>query len=510
MAVGDTSPDTPAAIASPIGQRAARGMAWLLFQTFATRVVSLGSQIVLATLLLEEDFGTWALAFSAYNIALIVQQGGLAEVLTRRHAEFNRLANAATWFSMALSITAAAGLVAAGWALELAYHKPGVLALCAVLAPSLLFMAPMKIADTRLRIQMRFRFVAVANTVVMIALMGSTCALAWWGWGAMSFALARPLSELLHLLLFQAAARTPLRPNPQFGLWRDLFADNSLVLASKAVLTVMQQADRLVLGAFASAATLGVYFFAYQLTFQSMQLFTGNLVSVLLPALSKLNSEPKRMLAGFNRACRLLAVVSVPVAFLQAVAAEPAIRLVFPDRWTASIPIIQILSVGIGFRVVGSPAGSLMYAAGRYRAMLVLHTVYTAVFFLMLVVGAIAGGLLGLSIAASLFFGLLGPVHMYVAIRPLGGTAADVFRVYAVPVATGAAGAAAAWATARMIPPHTPWREVVQLAAIGLVGLGVAAGLTALLAPANLRELADVALKVVRRTPAKAAVPTTG
>ena len=74
------------------------------------------------------------------------------------------------------------------------------------------------------------------------------------------------------------------------------------------------------------------------------------------------------------------------------------------------------------------------------------------------------------AIAASVYFVIVGPVHMYIVIRPAGGRWRDVWYVYALPLAMSAVVIGAVTAAAGLIP-DIPGRDVVRLMAI--VGGGV-------------------------------------
>ena len=69
---------------SSLADRTSRGAAWMTVQTILTKVLSLGSQLILARLLLEEDFGLYGLALTVYSFAAMIHQAGIQEVLIHR------------------------------------------------------------------------------------------------------------------------------------------------------------------------------------------------------------------------------------------------------------------------------------------------------------------------------------------------------------------------------------------------------------------------------------------
>jgi O-antigen/teichoic acid export membrane protein len=121
-------------VADPVGARVASGLAWMLAQTIGSKVVGFFGQIVLAWLLVPEEFGVVSLALVIMSFAGIVQQSGVREVLIRRHAQFGRWQNSAFWLSIASGLTALAVMVAAAPIAEVVFAAPGLAGLAIVLS----------------------------------------------------------------------------------------------------------------------------------------------------------------------------------------------------------------------------------------------------------------------------------------------------------------------------------------------------------------------------------------
>ena len=64
-----------------LGRSALIGTSWLLVQNIGTRVISFGSQIVLAKLLAPSDFGNIGLALTVTTVASVIANFGVDDVL---------------------------------------------------------------------------------------------------------------------------------------------------------------------------------------------------------------------------------------------------------------------------------------------------------------------------------------------------------------------------------------------------------------------------------------------
>lgn len=470
-----------------MGDHAARGFVWLAGQTVLLRVITLVGQLVLAYYLTKEQFGDVGLALTVHAFATILQQGGINEILVQRQARLSRWSNPAFWMSLMLGLVSG-GLVAASAPLAATiYNDPDVVPLLCVLAISMVPAALIMVPEAKLSAELRFRTLATVGLLSTTAQLGMSVVLAMLDFGAMSMVLPRPIVLTIQWIVIMILAKPRIVWRIQARRWRYLVSDNITLVIGKLCLTTTHQGDKIILGLFTTDRVVGLYYFAFNLSMQTMALATQSLTSVLFPVLSKLE-DPVRQTKGFIQAARVLAVAGVPLCLLQAGVADPLVRAVFHPRWLDSIPILQLLSLGMALRLVGSPAGTLMYAQGRFRTVLILNTCYAVAFLSAVTVGAIVADGVGVAVGASIYFGILGPVHMYVAIRPGGGRWRDVWNVYAAPVAASIAAIAPSMWISEFVP-EGPAQQWIRMAVIGFSSGALYLLLTRILAPAPLEEL---------------------
>jgi O-antigen/teichoic acid export membrane protein len=464
-----------------LGRRTAMGFVFLVGQTLSTKVLSMAAQVVLAWFLAREDFGLVGLAMTVAAFASLVQQAGLREILIYRQHRYARWANVAFWMSLAIGVVSGVIMAAAAPVAAHFYGEPRIVGLILVLAIAAPLSALDTVADARLQSQMRFGLLASVNFFTALLTFYLSVQFAWLGWGAMSFVLPKPIVAVVRLVILWAAARPPVSLKPRVRRWKYLIRDSATLLAANAVDLLTWQGDYVLLGLLHPTEVVGLYFFAFNLSLQTMQLFTANLTGVLFPALSSLQQEPRRQTLAFLSAARLLAIVAVPLCLLQIPLASPAVRLLFPQKWLAAIPVLQILSVGMAMRVVASPAGSLLQAQGRFRLIL-LTNILNATLFLALVA---AGALLGKGL---IYYAFIAPLFIYIAIKSGGGTLLDVCKLYAAPLLSGGVALLGAFGIASAISDSSP-HPIVEMAAVSVVGGLLYVCLIRLLAPRAWHEL---------------------
>lgn len=126
--------------------------------------------------------------------------------------------------------------------------------------------------------------------------------------------------------------------------------------------------------------------------------------NVLGPALIALSSEPIRQRDAALRSAELLGALTIPLCLLQAAIANPGLTLLFGTRWLESIPLIQILSMGLPLDAVSWAAGSLLASRGQFGKSFKYQLISAPFFFIFVTVGALLGSATGVAIGVAIYY----------------------------------------------------------------------------------------------------------
>jgi len=379
----DTAPGAapPHRSAEALGKRVGGGMAWMLLATVTAKLSTLGAQIVLGLLLAEDDFGVYAAAIGLAAFIQAFRDGGVRQLLIQKgSAHWEGLAGAAFWLASLVNLTMAALLAlaaAAIYALPIggatAYADPRLPAVLLVLAAALAAASPVLIFQARLSTQLRFRSVAVMNTQQALVRNGSMIVFALLGFGPLSFALPILVATLYVNVCGYYLTRDRLWTRaPRRRLWPAMIARGKWLVLMAIALAALLQGDYFVLGWLVPAGLVGLYFFAYQITAQIQILLGVNLQLVLFPALSKLRHEPQRFRAATLRAVRVLSLFACGAGVGLALVYDPLQRLIWGEKWAATVPAVQIMAVSFPFRMLANVMNSAMMARGLYKPLALL------------------------------------------------------------------------------------------------------------------------------------------
>jgi O-antigen/teichoic acid export membrane protein len=142
------------------------------------------------------------------------------------------------------------------------------------------------------------------------------------------------------------------RPAPFFSFQslREMFGFGSRMLASGLLNQIFSNIYLLVIGKLFSVTDLG--FFSRAMTLQQLpsQTLSGMVGRVTLPAFSAIQNDPVRLKKGLKKALATLVLVNFPMMIGLAVISRPLILALLTERWSASIPFLQLLClVGVTY-----------------------------------------------------------------------------------------------------------------------------------------------------------------
>ncbi len=480
-----------------LGRRALHGLIWMLAQNLVARLSSVFSQLILAVLLRPADFGVIGLTYTVTNIAAAVTSVGLDDVVLQRERALRLWLGPAFWISFGLALGAGLLVVAVSPVAAAIYDTPDLMGLLAVLALAMPIGALGSVPAMILRARMQFGILAIYATVETVGQVLMTVVLAWYGFGAYSFALPAPVwAAIRAVVLWRCAASKP-NLRPQRGRWKYVMGNTTVTFASRILTSIISQGGYIVLGLAGSQEAVGIYYFGFRLAAQPLWTLAGNFSNVLYPALVQMKSDPERQARAVLNSSTLLSFCVMPIALIQSAVTEPLVSRFFDPRWAASIPVIQLLSIGLALDAVSWIAGALLNARGEFRTGLRYTAVQLPIFFAFIVVGAVLHGAVGVAWAVCVFYALTQPVYVCLSYQRIGMTMGQVALIYLQPTVYAAVAVGAGLLLSKL-PFLAPF-PVLRAAMIGVTGLFLYAMLVRWRAPAVWGALRDRITGALRR-----------
>jgi len=343
--------------------RVLRNSFWLFNSSVVVRLLNLGRTILLARLLLPEDFGLFGLANSVIGFTAIFGDVGIGTSLIYQHEMDRRYQNTAFWMNFAVISLLLIALIVAAPLVSSIYTRPELRLVLIVLAIAFWVQVVGVVHRNLLRRQLRFGALAITEVVASIASFSVAVALAWHGKGVWAFVCALLAANIASFLSIWILSRWTPRWEWSHAALKDIGVFSGWYLAAAIVHYFAYGLDRFLVGKFLGFAVLGPYVLANDL---SLALLGSTLLPIAqssIPELATLRIHPAKFWTSYLQFSRLTALLGFLIALGVLVATPVLLPAVFGPNWKASVVPFQIFVAWIYVRAaLGDPCTAL----GRY------------------------------------------------------------------------------------------------------------------------------------------------
>jgi len=421
------------------------GIKWIGASMAFSQLVRFLTTVVLARLLVPEVFGLVAMAHVAIQLISVIREVGVGSAYIQRQDRGSEdVAAANTTFIMSLAINISLFVLA--WLaapLIVRFFETGEL-LAVLRAMFLLFLIDAFDTTPTMILQKRLEFDKTALAEIVSSGLNAVVAigLAAAGYGVWSLVAGQLSARLARTCL--VFALSGFRPRLQFDrtIAHQLFAYGRYLWAFAVLSAVGGSLDRLILGRWLGASSLGVYSMAQNLS-NLPATHISQLVNVItFPSFARVQHDHAELRDLLHKTIRHVTMLSVPLAFGMLAVAHDFILTVYGEKWRAAIPIVQVLAFYGMSLSVASITGPILKAIGKPQILLysslLHHTLLAVLLFALARHGAVAiayAVLIPMLVSAVLAYGL---IVFYISfplrelLAPLVRTGAPAFAMYLV------------------------------------------------------------------------------
>jgi PST family polysaccharide transporter len=430
-------------------ERSRKGLKGLAIRGAAAKVVSqagcaalqLASGVVLARLLVPDDFGLVAMVVAYTMILSDVGELGLAQALVQADEVTHEKVSWLFWINVALSTAMALLFVSFSPLVAWFYGEPRLEPIAMVLASGFVLRGLGAQHLGLLNRSMRFTRVAILDLTAVAVSVVAAITMAWWGWGLWSLVARR----LIAMFITAAGAWLLSGWRPGFHVLvpgsGPLIRYGVHTFGAQALMNVRQNVDKVLLGWQYGAVPLGLYDRAQQLFVLPFNQITSPMAAVAVATLSRLRTERARYLRYYFEAVEVVAFIGMGLSVVLTVGAHEIVGLLLGPQWLESGAIFMAFGPGIGMLLLSSAQNWLHLSLGRADRSFRWNLVVLATSVVMLAIGSLFGPVgAALAYSTSLFL-LFGPGFRYagapIGLRP-SLVVATVWRYFAAAVAAGA------------------------------------------------------------------------
>jgi PST family polysaccharide transporter len=368
--------------------------------------------VILARLLLPEDFGLFGLASVIIGFAAMFSDVGAGVFLIYRYDDIDKHADTAFWVNLGIATLLGAGVIGTAPLVSKFYGRPDLVPVLALLALVLWLQTISTVHRNLLRRDLRFRSLAGIETLASITSFVVAVGVAWSGYGVWAFVLSALAENVVRLFLLGYASRWLPRWQFSSRSFAALVSFSGWYFSSAVVWYLVLNMDNLLVGKFLGMEALGVYALAYNYALLPVTLIANALGNVIFPELARLHQNPSQFWSAFFQTSRLLIGSVCPIACALLIAAPDLFPVLFGSKWNASILPFQILAA---YGIVRCLWVDPFAALGRFDLSTWLALVISVLGSLAIYVGLYYYGTVGVASAVLIFVGGAHFAALYVA-----------------------------------------------------------------------------------------------
>ena len=422
-------------------RRSLRGGAISIVAQGGNVLIQIVSTIVLARILLPEDFGLVAMISAVTAFMLIFIDLGTRDAVAQRGTVDEGEVSALFWITFGVGLALTAATVLGAPLVARFYDEPRLaliaIALSATFVLSALYFQQQALMRRALMFQ-KLAWIDIGGNLLATVL---AIVLAYRGYGYWALVWKLILTPLFTAIgVWTLCGWWPKRPTFTTGV-RELIGFGLNVTGFTITDGIAKAADRVALGYTAGTRDVGYYQNAFLVYDNAINVCAVSLHNVATTTLSKLRDDVAELKRAWSTALSSLVYFAAPAFAALAVTSQDLVVLVLGSNWATAGVILSILALRGPAHVVERTLGWLHIAAGRPERW--RHWgVVTCVGTIAALFCGLPFGVLGVATAYTVFTYVLFVPAIAYAGKPLGIGFADVLRAVG-PQVIAALGAAA-------------------------------------------------------------------
>lgn len=452
-----------------VKHKAVSSTLWTFVRLFLDQIFSFLVFVVVARILGPADVGLFALGMIVVELGRIFATSGFGDAVTKASAQDEeQVSRAAFWGNMVLAVVSAIVIALAAEPTARFVNTPRLTDVVIALS----FTIPVSAAYTvhQARQLKRFGYKSLAIRSLVAGVLGGAVAIAaaYQGAGVWSLVIQRGLTEIITLITICLSFRW--WPGFRFSRERmkEIFAFSIHMSASKLGNLVTQRFQDIVIGAYISAAGVGIYRVAKRTNDMMMTSALTSFATVGLSLFAAVKDDEAKLRAAVIRVIAISATVAFPVFAGVAVVAPDLIPLIYGPKWVSAVPLLQLLTPVAVSALFSMLSLSILtiYGDARSASLITLvQLILTVILSVITVQYGIEAVILGYLARGYVML----PWQIGIVSRHVGCRRRTLLLAIARPLLAALIMSATCYIAMQHVQPWMPW-VIARLAVIGLVG----------------------------------------
>jgi PST family polysaccharide transporter len=378
--------------------KTAKGMAWTYASYFLSKVFVFLSTVILARLLLPEQFGLVGYALLVISYLNSVGSFGISEAFIYQQDRSEEAADISFWINL-LAGAVWTGLVFFVAPLIATFFKDDAVIPILQVMSSIFFIRHLGLThEAILRRKLAFKQRFLPDFILAISKGIVAVGLALMGWGVWSLVWGQIIGMTAStLVLWKLVGWRPQFKFP-IDLVKRMLRYGGHIVSVNVLAAITHHVDEVIVARMLGTAALGFYSLAVRIPELFISMLIWSIGKVMFPTFTKIQEDEKRLQRTFLVTVRYLSLLTIPMGVGLALLARPLIVTIYGRTWEPSATVLQALAISLMLRSLAAPAGDIYKATGRTHILTKIGLL-TAVFLVPTCIWTAQYGITGIAIA---------------------------------------------------------------------------------------------------------------
>ncbi len=360
------------------------GMIWKLAERVGAQAVTLLVSILLARLLTPEDYSIVGIVTVFFAFCNVFVVGGFnMALIQKKDADGKDYSSVLIVSALIAAVLYVAWFFLAPW-ISSVYGQPLLIPVFRVMGLTLIIDAVKAVLYAFVSNQLQFKkfFFSTLCGTCLSAVVG--IGMAYAGYGPWALVAQKMVSSVVDTLILLVTSRIRLQLKVSFDRLKDLFSYGWKIFVASIISTVYDQTNPLIIGLRFSGADLSYYTKGRSFPMALNTALDGAMTSVLFPAMSKVQDDPKAVLSYTRKFISTASYVIFPVMVGFLAVSDNFVRVLLTEKWMGASIYIQIFCITFMFNIIQNGNLQTIRAIGRSDIILKLEIIKKSLYFLVI------------------------------------------------------------------------------------------------------------------------------
>ncbi len=338
---------------------------WSAVERFSVQGGQIIIEIVLARLLLPDDYGLIAILGVFLAIAQTFIDGGFSNALIQKKDRNDVDYSTILYFNVFVALLSYLLLLVSAPSIASFYNEPQLIPVARIIGLNLIVCALSIVQRTKLMIALDFKRQAMISFTSILLSGACSIFLAYNGWGVWALVWQVLINNCcISLLLWFSSSWKPLFV---FSItsFKSLFPYGMRLLLASLMQTIYLNLYTIVIGKKFSPQVLGYYNRANVLSQVPSYKLTEIMTNAMFPIQCKIQDDDEKLSTSFISYLRMSCFIIFPLTLGLSALAAPVVELVLTAKWLAMVPLLQLLCFAYMWTPVMALNHNLLKVKGR-------------------------------------------------------------------------------------------------------------------------------------------------